>query len=71
MTPVMRQSADKLEELGNRSENPTLRDLAMLAAQYLRAYAEAIPTYTPADQHLYNVSLKSVGVVIEACKAAS
>ncbi|WP_454231857.1 hypothetical protein [Mycolicibacterium fortuitum] len=71
VTPVMRQSADKLEELGNRSENLVLQDLAMLAAQYRRAYAQAIPTYSPADQHLYNVSLKSVGVVIEACNAVA
>ncbi|WP_210686578.1 hypothetical protein [Mycolicibacterium sp. GESEQ-9] len=70
VAPVMRQSADKLEELSKRTDNSTLRDIAMLAAQYRRAYAQALPTYTPADQHLYNVSLKSVGVVIEACNAA-
>lgn len=69
--PVIRQSADKLEELSKRSDNPTVQDLVMLGAQYRRAYAEAIPTYTPADQHLYNVGLYSVGVVVEACNAVA
>lgn len=68
--PVIRQSADKLEELSKRTDNPALQDFAMLGAQYRRAYAQAIPTYTPADQHLYNVGLYSVGVVVEACNAA-
>ncbi|MBU9762941.1 hypothetical protein FR943_03620 [Mycobacterium sp. TNTM28] len=67
--PVMRQSADKLEELGSRSDNPTLQDFATLAAQYRRAYAQAIPTYTTADNHLYDASIFTVGVVNEACKA--
>ncbi|GAT06154.1 uncharacterized protein RMCFA_6265 [Mycolicibacterium fortuitum subsp. acetamidolyticum] len=68
--PVLRQAADKLDELGRRSDNSTLQDFTALAAQYRRAYAQAIPTYTPADQHLYDASLYPVGVITAACKAA-
>ncbi|WP_301124248.1 hypothetical protein [Mycolicibacterium fortuitum] len=68
--PVMRQSADTLEGLGHRSDNITLQDFAILSAQYRRAFAQAIPTYTAADKHLYDASVYSVGVVIGACKAA-
>ncbi|GAT04989.1 uncharacterized protein RMCFA_5100 [Mycolicibacterium fortuitum subsp. acetamidolyticum] len=68
--PVISQSADALDELGQRTDNPTLQDFAALAAQYRRAYSQAIPTYTPADQHLYNAGLYPVGLVIQACNAA-
>ncbi|GAT04990.1 uncharacterized protein RMCFA_5101 [Mycolicibacterium fortuitum subsp. acetamidolyticum] len=68
--PMLRQAADKLDELGRRSDNSTLQDFTALAAQYRRAYAQAIPTYTPADQHLYDASLYPVGVITAACKAA-
>ncbi|WP_217154943.1 hypothetical protein [[Mycobacterium] fortunisiensis] len=68
--PVLRQSADALEGLGHRSENPVLQDFAVLSAQYRRGYARALATYTPADKHLYNASIYSVGLVIGACKAA-
>ncbi|GAT01178.1 uncharacterized protein RMCFA_1292, partial [Mycolicibacterium fortuitum subsp. acetamidolyticum] len=69
--PVMRESADRLEELGRRSDNQVLEDFAILAAQYRRAYAQAIPTYTSADKHLYDASVFTVGVVIQACNAAA
>ncbi|WP_301124249.1 hypothetical protein, partial [Mycolicibacterium fortuitum] len=68
--PVLRHTSDKLDELGQRSDNSTLRDFLALAAQYRRAYAQAIPTYTPADQHLYDAGLYPVGVVTAACRAA-
>ncbi|WP_301123127.1 hypothetical protein, partial [Mycolicibacterium fortuitum] len=70
VAPVLRQSADELDKFGRRSDNPMLQDFAALAAQYRRAYAHAIPTYTPADQHLYNASLYTVGVIDAACEAA-
>lgn len=68
--PVLRQSADSLEELGQRSNNPTFQDFAQLSAQYRRAYAQAIPTYSVADRHLQRVGVISVGMVTAACEAA-
>ncbi|MDG5769782.1 hypothetical protein [Mycolicibacterium fortuitum] len=70
VVPVMRDSANKLEELGQRSDNATLQDLATLAAQYRRAFAEAIPTYSVADNHLYDAGWRATGVIQAACAAA-
>lgn len=71
VVPVMRESADKIEEIGRSSDNPVLQDFAVLSAQYRRGYAQAIPTYTPSDKHLYDVSVFTVGVVNQACNAAA
>ncbi|OMC51909.1 hypothetical protein A5742_17365 [Mycolicibacterium fortuitum] len=70
VAPVMRESADTLEGIGRRSSNPTLQDFAVLAAQYRRAYAQALPTYAPGDQYLAAAALRVGGVVLGACKAA-
>ncbi|MFV8232291.1 hypothetical protein [Mycolicibacterium fortuitum] len=70
LVPMLRQSADALEELGQRSGNPTLQDFAQLAAQYRRAYAQAIPTYSVADSYLHHVGVYPVGMVVSACAAA-
>lgn len=70
VAPVMHESADTLEEIGRRSSNPILQDFAVLAAQYRRAYAQALPTYAPGDQYLAAVALRVGGVVLGACKAA-
>lgn len=67
---VMRRFASELEALGGRSDNPTLRDFADLSAQYHRAYAEGLPTYTPADNYLATSALNSAGIVQAACLAA-
>lgn len=71
VAPVMRSSADELEALGQRSENPIWQDIAELAAQYRRGYAQALPTYTQADVNLYYVSLYSAGVIRGACDAVA
>ena len=68
--PAMRQVADKFEQIGLDSHNSTFEDFAALAAQYRRAYVEAIPTYTPADQRLYSASTKASGMILAACAAA-
>lgn len=70
LIPLLRQSADALEELGQRSGNATLQDFAQLAAQYRRAYAQAIPTYSVADSYLQRVGVFPVGMVTSACAAA-
>ncbi|WP_219996721.1 hypothetical protein, partial [Mycolicibacterium fortuitum] len=68
--PVMRNAADQLEQIGRDSQNSTFEDFAALAAQYRRAYAQAIPTYSTADHRLYSASLKASGTIIAACAAA-
>jgi hypothetical protein len=69
MVPLLQSSADTLEKLGRNSDNPTLDDFAALAGQYRRAFAEAIPTYSASDGHLYDVSLHSTGIILGACDA--
>jgi hypothetical protein len=68
--PKMTVLADDLEKLGRRSNNPTLEDFAVLSAQYWRASAKALPTYTNADVYLANAANYSAYVVQGACNAA-
>ncbi len=68
--PVMQRFADDIQELGLESENPLIQDLATLVAQYRRAYAAALPTYTKADSYLSSTSARAAAVVYQACKAA-
>lgn len=67
VAPVMRKFADELEAFGIRSNNPTLRDFAVLSAQYRRAYVESLPSYTPSDEYLATSAVMSSGVVQAAC----
>ncbi|WP_396908841.1 hypothetical protein, partial [Mycolicibacterium sp.] len=69
IAPVMSEYASRLQELGERSGNPVLRDFADLAALYRRAYVAAIPTYLPADHDLTTASTRSAGLVGTACDA--
>jgi hypothetical protein len=69
VAPTMTAEADDLEELGRRSDNPTLQDFAVLAAQYQRAFVKALPTYTTADFYLAEAASYSVSSVNAACKA--
>lgn len=68
---TMRDSADAVETLGRRSDNPVVEDFAVLAAQYRRAYVAALPTYQRADKYLYKASLYPTGVILEACNAVT
>jgi hypothetical protein len=68
--PVMRDFATSAAVIGRRSDNPTLRDFAVLASQYRRAYAYALATYTAADHYLQIAASGVVGTVSEACAAA-
>jgi hypothetical protein len=68
--PVMQNSAQAIEDLGRRSKNSTLQDFAVLAAQYRRAYADALPTYVPADSYLFSTSANAAFTISAACKAA-
>jgi ABC-type multidrug transport system ATPase subunit len=69
--PVMSSYAATLEQLGQRSANPTLQDLATLAAQYRRAFAAAVPTYTAVDNQLANAATYLSTTVLGACSAVS
>jgi len=69
--PVMNAFAQKAEDIGLSSRNPIFRDLATLVAQYRRAYAAALPTYTPADFYLARVSARAASLLYEACEAAA
>ncbi len=69
VAPVMTAEADELERLGRRSNNPTLEDIAVLAAQYQRAFVKALPTYTTADFYLAEAASFSVASINQACKA--
>jgi ABC-type multidrug transport system ATPase subunit len=69
--PVMNSYADTLQELGRRSDNPTLQDFATLAAQYRRAFVAAVPTYTAADNYLANAATYLSTAVLGACAAVS
>jgi hypothetical protein len=68
--PVMSANADKLESLGRQSNNPELEDIAVLAAQYRRAFVTAIPAFTSADNFLAESAAFMVKTIDWACKAA-
>ncbi|MGV0688023.1 hypothetical protein [Mycolicibacterium thermoresistibile] len=68
--PVMKEFANDIEELGRRSSNATLQDLALLAAQYRRAYVESLPTYTSVDSYLSGASAGITSAIIDGCRAA-
>lgn len=69
--PVLTANADDVERLGRQSGNAVLEDFAVLAAQYQRGFAHALPNYRPADNLLSAVSSYTVKAVRWACKVAS
>jgi hypothetical protein len=64
-------NADDLQRLGRRSDNATFEDIAVLAAQYQRAFVIALPTYTQRDNFLSEAATFLVKSVDWACKAAA
>ena len=68
--PVMNTVADDMESLGLQSRNPTLQDFATLAAQYRRAYANALPSYSTEDSYLGGVSAAITSAIADACRAS-
>ncbi|QZA20010.1 hypothetical protein K3U93_10510 [Mycobacterium malmoense] len=64
---VMNTFAGNLEELGRGSANLIWQDFANLSAQYRRAFAQAVPTYSPADNHLANAANYLSTTVLGAC----
>ncbi|WP_235690126.1 hypothetical protein [Mycolicibacterium gadium] len=68
--PLMNTLADDIERLGLQSSNPTLQDFAIFAAQYRRAYATALPSYTTADSYLGAASAGITSAIADACRAS-
>jgi hypothetical protein len=64
---VMNTFADNLVHMGSSSGNFIWQDFADLAAQYRRAFAVAVPTYTPPDNHLANAANYLSTTVLGAC----
>lgn len=67
---VMKDNARNLEKMGRASGNAILEDFAVLASQYRRGFAEAIPTYTVSDNYLSETASNLVKTVTFACKAS-
>ncbi len=67
--PTMDTFADDVEKLGRSSANAQLQDFAVLSAQYRRAYAAGLTSYTPADSYLSRASVNLSSTIYEACKA--
>lgn len=65
--PVMISLANKMQQLGRRSNNPTLQDFAELSAQYRRAFVLALPTYDPSDNYLANAATFLSTTVLGGC----
>lgn len=67
--PIMQSFATQAQMLGRKSNNGVFEDIATLSAQYWRAYASALPTYTPADNYLQVAAGSAAGAVSGACRA--
>jgi hypothetical protein len=63
----MNQMADTFEQLANKTDNLVLRDFGQLAAQYARAYVQALPTYTSDDYDLYQIARHTATAVARVC----
>jgi hypothetical protein len=70
VVPVMTTFADDMEKLARRSENPAIQDFGVLGAEYERAYAQALPTYTAADSYLVTAAIILAKTIEQACKAS-
>lgn len=69
VAPVMTTFADRITQIGKRSDNAVIDSFSLLAAQYRRTFAAALPTYVPADNYLNEVATGVAGALNEACLA--
>jgi hypothetical protein len=67
--PLFNEFADRALEMAGQTTNPVLADFITFSAQYRRAYAAALPTYTPADSFLARVGTTAASTVYSACEA--
>ena len=68
--PLMNSLADDIQELGLRSDNSTLQDFAILAAQYRRAYTQALPSYSTSDSYLVAASSDLTSAIADGCRTS-
>jgi len=68
-TSAMTTYADDMESSGRESQNPVWEDFAVLAAQYMRAYVQAVPTYTSNFGYLVSQATYLNNAIYWACKA--
>jgi hypothetical protein len=68
---VMTSNADDLDRMGRKSGNPIVEDIAVLAGQYQRAIAMALPTYTSPDGFLSQSAIFLVKTINLACEAVA
>ncbi|MCW2511122.1 MAG: hypothetical protein JWR11_164 [Mycobacterium sp.] len=69
VAPLMVSFSDEAEGLAKGTSNGVFQDFATLAAQYRRAFAAALPTYTPADGSLTRAASAVTGAIDSACLA--
>ena len=69
--PIMTENADRIQDLGRKSDDPSVEDIALLAAQYRRAFVVANSTYKGSDSYLALSATNLVRLVTAACKSAS
>ncbi|ORV22854.1 hypothetical protein AWB98_23300 [Mycolicibacterium conceptionense] len=69
--PVMDTYANDIEHLGRESGNPIWEDFAVLAAQYMRAYVQAIPQYTVNISYMASQSTRLSNAINWACKVVA
>lgn len=67
--PVLARIADTAEKLGHQASNPVIDDFGALIAQYERAMAAGIPTYTQPDIYLFQTFQHGLGVLSAACNS--
>ncbi|MBU8814329.1 hypothetical protein [Mycolicibacterium goodii] len=68
---AMRANADQIEQLGRKSGDPTVEGIAILGAQYRRAFAISNRTYKSPDSYLALSATNLVRLVSAACEVAS
>lgn len=66
---VMRQTADELTPLVKATPHRVMRELYQQFMAYARAYADAVPTYTPTDNYLARVTIAAADAVANICAA--
>ena len=66
---AMRTAADQLVALARQTPHRVVRELYGQAIAYFRAYADAIPAYTAADEFLAGVGIAAGATLYHICRA--
>ncbi|ORV83455.1 hypothetical protein AWC12_26255 [Mycolicibacterium iranicum] len=67
---VLLKDSEQFRRLADKYSGSVFADLVFTQAAYMRAYADAIPTYVPDDNWLWKVSTGLGGGLGAACKAS-